>query len=157
MASAKELKMATTIYETLCETLDERNWKYARHDDDRVITFGVSGDDLPMDMIIICDADYQLVRLLSPFSFKVPQDKRVEMALATCHVNYQLADGSFDMDLGDGDLLFRLTSSFRESLISKEMLNYMINVSCSTIDEYNDKFLMICKGVLSVQDFMTKE
>lgn len=157
MASAKELKTAKVVYETLCETLDERNWKYTRHDDDLVVSFGVSGDDLPMNMIMICDADYQLVRLLSPLSFKIPDDHRVELALATCHVNFKLADGSFDMDLGDGEILFRLTSSFRESLISKDMLNYMINVSCATIDEYNDKFLMISKGALSIQDFMTKE
>jgi hypothetical protein len=68
-----------------------------------------------------------------------------------------LKDGSFDYDINDGEIRFRLTSSYRESILSKELFVYMIGVSIGTIDQYNDKFFMLSKGVMSIQQFIEQE
>ena len=107
-----------------------------------------------MEFIVHCDADRQLIRLMSFLPFKISDAKRVEGAIATCHANYLLADGSFDYNLGDGTIIFRMTSSFRESLVGDELFKYMIHVACITVDKYNDQFLMISKGNLSITDFI---
>lgn len=156
MATERELSQAKSVYLKICETLDDMNWKYTTDADNLMLGFGVSGDDIPMDIVIGCDADRQLIRVLSKFSYKISEDKRVEAALAVCGINYRLADGSFDMNIGDGSVAFRLTAGFRESLIDKELIRYLINVTCSTVDEYNDKIMMISKGVLSIQDFLNQ-
>jgi hypothetical protein len=64
-----EIKMerAKKVYATLCEALDDRNWKYENVDDELLVHFTVNGDDLPMQFIIFVDVDRQLLRLLSPF------------------------------------------------------------------------------------------
>ena len=75
-------------------------------------------------------------------------------AIAISAANYAMVDGSFDYNIANGNILFRLTSSIRESLVSKDMFEYMLFVSCSTVDNYNDKFLMLFKHVMSLEDFI---
>lgn len=154
MANEKELKLAKEAYDTLCNTLDEMKWRYDKDEDKLILHLGISGEDIPMEFSVHCDADRQLIRLMSFLPFKISDEKRVEGAIATCHANYLLADGSFDYNLGDGTIIFRMTSSFRESLVGDELFKYMIHVACITVDKYNDQFLMISKGNLSITDFI---
>ena len=153
----KKLKNAQSVYKTLCEELDGKNLRYEKHIEDLVVTFTMKGDDLPIQIIVNIDAERQLVRLLSPIPVTFGDDKRMEGAIATCQVNYLLADGSFDYDYKQGKVIFRMTSSFIDSLISKELFEYMIAVACYTVDDYNDKFLMLAKGALALDAFFPKK
>ena len=65
-----------------------------------------------------------------------------------------MVDGSFDYDFITGSIIFRLTSSYRESLIGKELLAYMLMCACYTIDEYNDKFLMVAKNEMTIEEIL---
>ena len=150
-------QLAKNVYETACRALDNRDWKYQRHDEDLTLTFGAKGDDLPMDFVMIVNPKAQVISLISILPYKISEDKRVEASLAVNIANYGLINGSFDYDISDGEIRFRLCSSFRDSLIGQELINYMVMVSASTIDKYNDKFLMISKGVYSIEDFINWE
>ena len=154
MADNNKLMYAKEAYNTLCRTLDNIGWTYKRMDDELKLMFGVGGDDIPMNFLIIVDADRQLIRLLSLMPFQMNSDKRVEGAIATCIINYVLADGSFDLDIETGHIMFRLTASFRDSLLSEELFRYMVSIACHTIDKYNDQLSDLNDGKLSVEDFI---
>ena len=154
MAGEKEILQAKAAYDTLCEMLNEKDWKYDSDEDKFTIRSGARGDDLPIDIKIVVDPERLIVSLLSQLPYNVPKEKRVELALAISTINYVVVDGSFDYSPVTGSIVFRMTSSFRESLVSKEMFEYMLYVSCTTIDEYNDKFLMLGKGMLSIEQFI---
>lgn len=157
MADQQNNKNAETVFQTLCEALDDRNWKYDKVPEKFLVHFGVRGDDIPMDFIVYIDPEKELIRMLSEMPFVFGEERRLEGAIATCQATYKLVDGSFDYDFKTGKILFRMTSSFRGSLISKELIEYMIACSCVTVDEYNDKFLMIGKGLLSIEDFLKQD
>lgn len=157
MAEVENMEKARETFDTMCRMLDKRDWRYEKHEDQLTIKSGVKGDDLPIEFIIRVNPNNQIVSFISWLPFKVDESKRIDVALATCVVNYRLADGSFDYDLSDGEILFRLTSSFRDSVIGEEMFEYMLMVSASTIDIYNDRFFMIAKGVMSLQEFIESE
>ena len=154
MADAKQLKNAESVYKTLCEMLDEHKWRYDRHDKDLCITFTATGEDIPRNFVVAIDPERDLVRLISPMPFRFSESKRIEGAIATCQVNYKLADGSFDYSFSEGRINFRMTSSYKDSLISKELFAYMIGCAGYTVDAYNDKFLMIDKGLIAIEDFV---
>lgn len=154
MADEKEIRQAKAAYDTLCEMLKDREWHYESDEDNFTIMCGARGEDLPMEIRVQVDPERLIVTLLSQMPFSVPEDKRVEMALAVSAVNYALVDGSFDYNFVDGTLLFRMTSSYRESLVGKDMFEYMLYVSCKTIDDYNDKFLMIIKEKMTLEDLV---
>lgn len=156
MADANKLKNSTNVYNSLCAMLDARNIRYVKHPEDLSVTFTMQGEDIPMNFILLVDADRELVRLMSPLPVTFDPSKRVEGAIATSQINYSLADGNFDFDFKTGRVVFRLTSSFVDSIISQELLEYMIGVSWYVVDEYNDKLLMLSKGTLPLDAFLTK-
>lgn len=151
MARAKE------TYSTLCNMLDNKNWHYEKMEEDLIIKSGVKGDDLPIDFIMRVNPRNEVVSFISWLPFKADESKRIDMALAVCVANYGLVDGSFDYDLSDGTLMFRLTSSYKESILSEALLEYMLLVAAGTVDQYNDKFFMISKGALSIEKFIESE
>ncbi len=154
MANEKEFALAKSVYENVCKSLDLRNWKYNGNEEDLQIRINFNGDDIPMNFIIQVDADRQLISLLSFLPFDIAKEKRVEAALATCFINYMLADGSFDLSLGDGTILYRMTTSYRGSLVSKDVFSNMVDVACCIVDEYNDKLAALNKGEIEIADFI---
>lgn len=156
MSDDKKLKNAQNVYKTLCAMLDDKELKYEKHEDDLVVTFILGGDDIPMQFVLKVDSDRELIRLISPIPASFEGDKRIDGAIATSQVNYRLADGSFDYDFRQGRVLFRMTSSFIDSLISKDLFEYMVAVASYTVDEYNDKFFMLAKGQLPLEEFFNK-
>ena len=137
--------------------MTKRRWNLQSKDEEKLLVhFGVSGDDIPMQFILIVDAERQLIRLMSPMPFKMSESKRMEGAIATCAASFGMADGSFDYDLSDGTIVFRMTASFRESLIGEGLFQYMISCSCAMVDKYNDQFLALDKGIMSITDFIAK-
>ncbi len=149
--------MGQNVYETICKMFDDLSYHYERHDEDLVITCTVKGEDIPMDILFAVRDDRQIVQLISPMPFTVPEDKRIDIALAITVINDMLVDGSFDFDMTKGRVSFRLTASYIESILGKELFEYMLMVSATTIDEYNDKFLMIAKGMISFEQFLESE
>ena len=154
MVEQENLIRAKAAYEALCKCLDNNGWSYDKDDESFAIQCSAKGDDLPMPITVKVYPDRQVVVLISHMPFDIPEDKRIDIAVALCRVNNRVVDGSFDYDITDGTLYFRLTSSFVKSEINEETFNYMIYCSCSTIDEYNEKFLMLAKDLITLEQFL---
>ncbi len=148
---------AKAVYSKILKMLDSKDWKYERHDEDLVIKSGVRCEDLPVEFIIRVLPEPEVVQFVSPMSYKVPEDKRLEGAVAVSVANYGLINGSFDYDVADGEIRFRLTSSYLDSEIGEGLLEYMMMVGVTTTDRYNDKFFMLTKGMLTLQQFIEQE
>lgn len=157
MTDEKAMKQAKSVFDTICQSMDSRGWHYDKHEEDLTITCTVRGEDLPMDVIFVVNPGARVVSLFSPLPFNVAEDKRIEAALAVCVANYGLRNGSFDYDLSDGEIRFRVVSSFLESILSPELFDYMMYITIQTVEEYNDKFLMVSKGMMSFQQFVEWE
>lgn len=156
MAEVNMVK-AKEVYALLCSMLDNRDWKYDKIEEDLTIKSGVEGDDFSIEFIMRVNPRNEIVSFISWMPYKVSEQKRVDLALAICAANYGLADGSFDYDLSDGTILFRLTSSYKESTLSEALLEYMLMVGAGTVDKYNDKFFMLTKDMLTIQQFIESE
>ena len=157
MANETKEALAKTVYSDLCKSLDKRGWHYKKHEEDLVVTFTFDGEDLPMDFVLAVDTDRQLLRVFSRLPFTVPEDKRKDLAVATCVATYGLMDGSFDYDIEKGTISYRLTASFRESKIGDGLFQYLIIRSNLTVDKFNDRFLALCKGFISLDDFIANK
>lgn len=155
MAEKRELMDALATYQTICDALDNRNWKYQKDEEKLLVRFNVSGDDLQMSFIIFVDIDRQLVRLISWLPFKAT--KRVEdISCAVLQANYRMVAGSFDFNYKDGAIAYRLTASYQGAVLGEGAINYLIDCSANTVDDYNDEFLMLEKGEITLEQFMKK-
>jgi hypothetical protein len=107
-----------------------------------------------MKITIKVDPDRMLILLLSHLPFVIQEDKRLEAAIAISAINNILVDGCFDYNVVSGHMFFRMTNSFLECAASEEIFSYLLYCSCRIIDEYNDKILMLSKGMLSLERFL---
>lgn len=151
------LEKAKVTYATICKMFDNMDFEYTKIEDRLMIQTGFQGEDLPMRFYVRVNPEKELVSFISNMPFRVDESKRFDMALAVCSANYSLADGSFDYDLSDGSIIFRLTSSYKDTVLSEKLFEYMLICSVATIERYNDKFFMITKGALDIQKFIADE
>lgn len=156
MADQKKTEKAKVVFDTVCRTLDNSKWSYKKNEEKLIVECGAQGDDLPIQLTIRVDVERQLVLLLSNMPFVIQEDKRIDTAVAISAINNFLVDGSFDYNVASGRVFFRMTNSYIDSDISEEVFLYMVLCSCKTVDEYNDKFLMISKGILPIDKFVSE-
>ena len=153
MADAK----AKRVYATIIASMDAQNLKYTRDDENLRVNLTFSTDDLDVALRFFVDENRQLVRLLSFLPGSFPEDKRVEGAVATCIANHGMVDGSFDYDFSDGEIVFKLVNSYRDSDISTEVVAYMLRVALGMVDQYNDRFYDLARGKMTIKEFSDLE
>ena len=154
MADEMNLELAKATFDTLCRTLDSHEWRYRVKEGELALTCGAQGDDLPMELNLEVDAGRTLVLLTSHLPYVVQEDKRLDVAVAVSAINHARVDGSFDYDVASGHTFFRMTNSYIESNLGEDVFTYLLFCACQTIDEYNDKLLMLSKGIISVEKFL---
>ena len=153
MADAK----AKRVYATIIASMDAQNLKYTRNDEALRVDLTFSTDDLDVALRFFVDENRQLVRLLSFLPGSFPEEKRVEGAVATCIANHGMVDGSFDYDFSDGEIVFKLVNSYRDSDISTEVVAYMLRVALGMVDQYNDRFYDLARGKMTIKEFSDLE
>lgn len=153
MDDERKMQQARKAYDTCIKMFDNRNWHYRNDDEKMHIECKVSGDDLPMEIDFYIKPKAMLIQVLSQLPFKAKEEKRVDMAVATQMANWQLMNGSFDFNMESGITVFRMTSSYRDSLISEELVSYMLDVSALTIDDYNEKLFAVATGIMDLDAF----
>ena len=137
---------AKKVYATMVSALNAKDWHFREEKDRLTIVSSCSGDDIDMNFIIEVDAEREVITFLSRMPFKAPEDKRVDMAIAVFVANYGLVNGSFDFDINDGEIRFRLTTSYCGCEVGEPFLN--------TTDRYNDRFMMLAKGLMTLEQFI---
>lgn len=151
--SSKRLAAAKVYYD-FCKMMDDEKWKYEGNEENFSIVCNAVGEDLPIELVIRMDVDRQLVLVLSRLPYNIPEEKRVDVAVAVSVINNTLVDGSVDFNLESGHVFFRMTNSYMDSNLSSEVYRYLLYCACKTVDTFNDKLLMLSKGIIDVEQFI---
>ena len=144
---------AAQTYHTFCEALDDLGWKYERLDEDLMIRCAASGKDLPMELLIYVRKDPKTFGIYSPLPFKIAENKVIDIAVALSMVNNRLVHGCFDYDWNYGEIKFRIQEFYEGMIVSGEVCKYLVACASQTIDRYNDMFLAINEGMMSIAQF----
>lgn len=156
MADVNLMEKAIAEYDLLCNTLNEMGWRYERDKSKLSVETMVQGEDIPIRYFIQIVPDVQLLQIYSHMPFTVPEDKRLEMSYILNCINSKLVDGSFDFNIDNGGLLFRVTSSFIDSEIGNLVFTYAIQITAAVVDEYNDKLYEYAEGKITFEQLMEK-
>ncbi|MCM1514395.1 MAG: YbjN domain-containing protein [Anaeroplasma bactoclasticum] len=148
-------KPAKVVYQTMLDALEDRKWQYHADEENQRVAFSVSSNQIHMQFLMSAETEGQYISLLSFFPFCIDEHKKVEVALATSYINYSLINGHFDMDLNEGRVLFRVTCIFDGSLLSKDVIQYMIDCACSTVNRYHPLLFQMNAGTITVDDLIT--
>ncbi len=140
-----------------CKMMDSLGWKYELKEEERLILTGSEGEEMNISLKMVFIEELELITVLSTLPFEVPKDKRLDLAVAVCDVNNRLANGTFDLNISDGTIICRLCNSYAGSELSEEVYKYLLFGACHMVDEYNDKFYMLSKGITDLKGFLEAE
>ena len=157
MSENYDMNKARSVYASLVNSLTARDWNFEPNEENLLIRSGIRGEDLPIEFIMIVNPRNEVVQFLSALPFTIPEDMRVDGAIAVAVANYGLVDGSFDYDINDGEIRFRLTCSYRDSVLGGDLFEYMIGAAASTVEKYNDRFFMLAKKMITIEKFIELE
>lgn len=150
---SNEKKQAELAFKAMRKMLDGDNWQYTADEENKKIVLGVRGGDLPINIRIKVDEERSLLRIYS-YVNSVPESKRLEAAVAICAINYRLVSGCFDYDFRDGEVSYRQTISYEDSVLSESMCRYLLLCACQTVDEYNDKLASYIAGGMTIEELI---
>lgn len=142
----EDLKLAKSVYDKLCRTLDARKWTYQKQADKLRIDCKVKGDILPIGLIVKVNASRRIVLLLSKIPIEVALHRRIAMAIAATKANYHILDGDFDYSYKNGELIFRMTLNYCGCDIGTAAMEYLIDCASQTINHMNEQFLTVAKS-----------
>ena len=149
---ADKQAIANKWYKSMCKMLDDRGWTYDKDEEKYKISCDVSGDNGSLDVRMYLDAEREVAITWVFVGLKVPEDMRETVAHAVNVINYCLVHGAFDFGQEKGNLLYRCTSSYRDSVVSEEWFKYLINVAVNTADDYSEKLRRVVKGYLTIDE-----
>ena len=148
---------AREAYNLIVRVLDSKSWTYERDDERLVIRTGVSGEDLPINFALVVNERNAVVQFISSLPIHMPEDMRVDGAIAVAVANYGMVDGSFDYDMSDGEIRFRLTTAYRDGTLGPDNVEYLIGVGAGMVEKYNDRFFLLAKKLMTIEQFIEKE
>ncbi|MBO7292727.1 MAG: YbjN domain-containing protein [Clostridia bacterium] len=151
------MSKAREIYDFIVKTLNDRDWNFDKDDEKMIIQSGIKGEDFPIRFLLIVNDRNEVIQFVSSLPFQMPEDMRVDGAIAVAVANYGMVDGCFDYDLNDGEIRFRLTTAFRDGTIGPDLVEYIIGVSAAMVEKYNDRFFMLAKKMMTIEQFIEKE
>lgn len=146
---------AKVTYDTICQALDAHELKYSKDEEDLTVFCSAKGEDFPMDVVIRVNERNDTVSMHSRLPIVFDEDKRLDAAIIVSVINNKLMCGSFDLNIKEGKIYFRLTNGYVGSRLDPEVFSFMLACSFHTIDEYNDKLFMFGKGMISVEQLIS--
>lgn len=139
------------VLDAIGAVLDNMGLSYGKEDD--MIMLEVVGKDIPMEFRFAVNAKKETIVVYSRLPIDVVEEKSEPIVYAICATNYKILNGCFEYDEERASIFFRMTESYRNSEISEEMIRYLIRCSLNTVDDYNDKLLLISRGLMTLEEY----
>lgn len=147
---------AAEVFQDLCSYFDKIELHYETIDG-KYVKFSVKGEDLPIDLSVGVQEKPGLICLYGLLPFKAPEEKVVEICMVLALINNRLAAGRFEFDFSHRTISFSMTLFYKEVRMTHSLYELLVMGSCKVIDDYNDKLLLLCKGLTSFEDFLNEE
>ena len=145
------------VFNTICSVFEKKQWKYEKNREKLLVKSGFASKDFPVEFTIRIQTKNEIVSLVSKLPFKISDENCTDLAMAVALANNNVIDGMFLYDLENGIISYKFTSNYKDSVLGEGLFEFMIGCAIKTIDDYNDKFYLISKKMLGLEEFVQEE
>lgn len=156
MFDQKKQKQIDFVFRIILKVLDKKQIEYSMDEKGLSINCLIYSNSLQINSVFKINPERMIVSLISKIPYTITKDKVEDLAAAMCFVNNFTANGCFDLDINAGNMFFRMTNGFLESLIGEEAYEYMISCSSDMMNEYSEQFILLAKGLMSLDEFVDR-
>ena len=148
------IQEAKEVFAGICRMLDNNKWQYTKNEEDMYINTKAVGKDLSMEISMLVEPENCDVLLQSYLPFTVPDDLMRDMAVAICETNQHILNGRFVLKAEEKNVVFYMSNHYGGALLNDDVYEYLLMVSCRTIDDYNDKLMLLAKKKVNLERYM---
>ncbi|MDA8229040.1 MAG: YbjN domain-containing protein [Desulfitobacterium hafniense] len=131
------------LFNLLYEFLVDDGWEFEFDDRNEIFRLEVSGLNSEFICFIIADEEQESLICNTYIHEQIPFHKRSEICEFMNRLNYELANGNFEMDMEDGEVRFRTYLDLEGSQPSKEQVLNLIWTGSQIFDTYFPGFMKI--------------
>lgn len=137
-----ETPYPSPAFQAVIDYLDSKDFNYSSYPEEQRVTLRMSGKNANFRFCarITHDGDYLQVTAYYPF-FVRDVKLRLSVAELLTRANYNMPLGKFEMDMKDGEVLFRLTHLIEGNTLPSEVVERHFMTAFYTLDRYFPAFM----------------
>lgn len=120
------------------------------------ISFSLRGEHTAYDFLATVDEALDLVVCCARIPSRVPDTRRGAVCELLTRINYALRIGNFEMDLRDGELLFRTAIDVEGGTLTTAMVDSLVGTGFFTADRYFPAIMRVVYGGASPEEALAE-
>jgi hypothetical protein len=137
------------MFQQVIKYLKEKEWVYSPIEDKTVAILGISGNNGKFQCVIDVREQENKIIFFSIFGSNVPENKRVGMAELITRLNYEKFLGNFDMDFETGQVRYKTSLFYGNTLVDDDIIDNLIMANITTMDLSLEGFMQYIYGGLT--------
>ena len=133
--------------------MDDADSHYDSDAEGVLIVAQISGDDGSWSAYvqITDDEDVRRVVIHGRLPARIPESNRMKVAETLTRVNYDLIVGNFELNMEDGEVLFKTTLDLADGQLTEAMYKRVYHLNGQCVNEYFGEILRVGFGNAATQ------
>lgn len=136
------------ILDLVLQTVTSDGWTFTRDTTStrEILRAGAEGRNGTYRVIIEVKEESEILIVYIFSNAKIPEAMRDKASEYLTRANYGIILGNFEMDFNDGELRYKVSSTFVGGQLAPRTIEVMVNTAAKTMDRYFPGVLAVCYG-----------
>jgi hypothetical protein len=149
---------SSDVLDAVLTFLQEEDWMHEKTDTDPItLRMRFESDIAAWSCYARVFVDKREFVFYSVFPIEVPQAYRAPLMEGITRINSGLAQGNFEMDLADGEILFKTSIAVVGDKLTPQLVRNLVYVNLGAMDQYFPALNQILYGLESPKDAIDPE
>lgn len=136
----------TSLFSTVNSFLEEDGWKFESFESDGVMRALFSSDKQEWELLALVREELEQIIFYSHVTESTtPKHRRNEMCILLNNLNNRTVYGAFEMDIDEGEVMFRTALDLVEVLPSFELIRNSLYTNIGTMERYHGALVALMK------------
>ncbi|MDP4160314.1 MAG: YbjN domain-containing protein [Bacillota bacterium] len=141
-----------SLFRVLYEILKDNGWEFDFDNRNEIIKLEIRGVNANFHSFLLVDEEQESLLCNTHINQKIPHSTRLEVCDFMSRVNYELANGNFEMDMDNGEIRYRTFLDLADAEPSKDQILNIVWNGVLGFDTYYPGLMKLVYGDCSAED-----
>lgn len=151
-----EQSTGVQIFDMCCDVLKTTGLQYRSNKENLVVVCSYAGVKSAHQLVMKIDTAKELIMFGEQLQIEIKENKKNEVAQATCSANRHIGLGRFVYDL-DKTVSYEIVQSYSGCVISPLFIQRTLVLFLTTLEHYENRYELLNKGKITVENFWKVE
>ena len=141
-----------SLFQVLYEILNQNGWDFDFDTKNEIIRLQIRGVNADFHAFLLVDEEQESLLCNTHINEKIPHSKRLEVCDFMSRVNYELANGNFEMDMDNGEIRYRTFLDLSDAKPSKDQILNIVWNGVLGFDTYYPGLMKLVHGNYTAEE-----